>query len=146
MADRITSIEFSNTLGDTPASTHRPSGKVWVNSNYLGGNMRKRYWDFILAHEEGHIVLDTKSEIEADAYASVKFFNKYPLEPFDSVKALTEVLPVNTAEQKLRVKLQEARAAKFDCILFFIRVFFYNLCFTPFSIKSMSSDNFISNT
>lgn len=116
MADKITSIEFSDSLPcDTPARTHRPSGKVWVNSNYIGGNIRKPYWQFILDHEEGHIVLNTSSELEADAYASAKFFNKYALTPFDSVKALTEVLPVNTEEQKLRVELQKQRAAKFDC-------------------------------
>lgn len=114
-AKGITSIEFVANLGNSPASTHRPSGKVWVNSSFLGPQMRKRYWDFILDHEEGHIVLDTKCEFKADAYASAKFFNKYCADPMDSVKALTEVLPMNTPEQRERVKRQTERAQKFDC-------------------------------
>lgn len=114
-ANGITSIEFVDNLGSSPASTHRPTGKVWVNKSFLGPQMRKRYWDFILDHEEGHIVLNTKSEFAADAYALTKFLNKYAAEPMDAVKALTEVLPMNTAEQRERVRIITEKAQKFDC-------------------------------
>lgn len=110
----ITDIEISDNLGVTPARTNRETGKVWINRQKLG-LYPKEIWKYILAHEDGHITLQTTSEIQSDEYASQKFLAAHPDKPFMTVDALQKVLPMNTKEQFERVELQRKRAAKFDC-------------------------------
>lgn len=130
----ITSI-LLDYLGQTPARTHRPSGTVWINRelfNYSGSIKDEKHfmqlcempgispinaeaWYFILKHEEGHINLRTTSELAADAYASRQYFAKYGKKPSKSVKALFDILPGNTEEQRQRIAAQLKRAAQYDC-------------------------------
>lgn len=114
MATGITSIEFKDLGPYNPAQTDRITGQVWLNER-LKGKFPRKFWEFIISHEEGHIVGNNRSEIVADAYASKQFLAKYPNQPFASVDALRKVLPMNTPEQKLRVEIQKKRAAHFDC-------------------------------
>lgn len=114
MAEAITNVSFKDLGPVNPAQTDRLTGEVWLNSR-LQHSYPVSYWEFILAHEEGHIKGNNKSEFVADVYASNKFFAAHPNTPFLSVDALAKVLPMNNAEQRERVKLQKARAAKFDC-------------------------------
>ncbi len=59
-------------LGSTPARVHRPSGTI-----YLNGRIFSNYADYeqklIILHEQGHYELQTRDEVEADAYALEKF-------------------------------------------------------------------------
>lgn len=114
MATAITDIQFKDLGPVNPAQTDRITGQVWLNER-LKGKYPRKFWEYIISHEEGHIVGNNRSEIVADAYASKNFFAKYPTQPFASVDALRKVLPMNTPEQKLRVELQKKRAAEFDC-------------------------------
>jgi len=114
MAYGITELIVENSPSASPARTHRESGKVWVNSRFIGV-LPPEYWYYILAHEEGHIIGDNRSELVADEHASAKFMRKYPKKPFLSVNALKNVLPMTTPEHHIRVEAQTKRAAKFDC-------------------------------
>lgn len=114
MATAITDIQFKDLGPVNPAQTDRITGQVWLNSR-LKGMYPTKFWEFIIAHEEGHIIGNNRSEFVADAHASSKFFEKYPNQPFASVDALQLVLPMNTPEQKMRVEAQRKRAAGFDC-------------------------------
>lgn len=57
---------------DTPARVHKPSGTVFINKSVWGNysNSEKR---IILLHEEGHYILQTSSEEDADNYALNNF-------------------------------------------------------------------------
>ena len=114
MATQITDIQFKDLGPVNPAQTDRITGQVWLNER-LKGMYPTKFWEFIIKHEEGHIVGNNRSEKVADAYASQSFFAKYPNQPFASVDALRLVLPMTTPEQRERVELQKQRAAKFDC-------------------------------
>lgn len=114
MGKGITSVEITS-LGRTPARTHRSSGKVWLNVDFMG-KIPPHYWDFIIAHEEGHIVHNTTCEHKADAHASAAYFMKYPHAPHGSIDALQNVLPMNNREQHERVKKQIDRVAAFECL------------------------------
>jgi hypothetical protein len=113
MGKGITSVEITS-LGRTPARTHRSSGKLWLNVDFMG-KIPPHYWDFIIAHEEGHIVHNTTCEHKADAHASAAYFMKYPQAPHGSIDALRNVLPMNNREQHERVKKQIERVAAFEC-------------------------------
>ena len=114
MATGITSIEFKDLGPYNPAQTDRITGAVWLNV-LLKGKFPLKFLEYIIDHEEGHIIGNNRSEIVADAHASKQFLGKYPNQPFASVDALQKVLPMNTPEQKLRVEIQKRRAAQFDC-------------------------------
>lgn len=70
---------------------------------------------FILEHEKGHFLLQTRDEIKADKYASDHFLGKYPGSLKNSVFALTRVLP-GKPQQVLRMKEQLKRALLYDYI------------------------------
>lgn len=114
MPDKITSIAFADLGPVNPARTDRNTGEVWLNSRLIG-RYPAPYWEYIIAHEEGHIKGNNRSEFVADAYASSKFLAKYKNQPFMSVAALKNVLPMNNPEHFKRVQAQTKRAATFDC-------------------------------
>jgi hypothetical protein len=72
--------------------------------------------DYILAHEEGHYVLDTSNEFEADEYAFKKMAGTHPGSLRDTAHALIDVLPGSTPEQRKRMEAAVLRALKFDAI------------------------------
>ena len=86
--------------GGTPALSDRNTGEVWINRKIFD-TLPEEHKIFILLHEEGHIVLNTKDEFEADAYAFKKYAEKgYGMK--ESVKALSRVLECNNPEHYWR--------------------------------------------
>lgn len=109
----ITGISFSDKLGNSPARGNLRTGHVWLNrSLWPGLNFYQRM--YVLFHEEGHIVLQTRSEQKADNYA----FGKYALEGYslsNSVKAMTGGLDVDgNPQHKARALQQYRRAINWD--------------------------------
>ena len=56
---------FSDSIGSTPAKVNRETGEVFLNKT-VWPTLSKPYQAFILKHEEGHYVLKTTNELEAD--------------------------------------------------------------------------------
>jgi len=59
-------------LDGTPAKVHRPSGLAFFDINEFS-KLSEAEQNFILLHEEGHYVLNTKDESEADGHALNRF-------------------------------------------------------------------------
>lgn len=114
MAHTITDIQFKDLGPHNPAQTDRITGQVWLNERLIS-KFPTSFWEFIISHEKHHIIGNNRSEFIADEGASKEFFAKYPHKPMRSVDALTQVLPMNTPEQHMRVAVQKIRAAQFDC-------------------------------
>jgi hypothetical protein len=74
----------------TPARADHRNGIVYISKKHFEG-MDPVYKDFIIAHEEGHLVLNTKNEEQADEYAMKKLLKQgYPLSKI--LGSLTQVL------------------------------------------------------
>jgi hypothetical protein len=114
-APGITAIRYAE-LGPSPASINRESGVMYLNPNFRNRDGRKLssdQWFYIIAHEDGHLKRQTKSEFEADDYA----FDAYRKEGRSlkqSVYALTDVLSFNKEEDRQRVMAQLQRAQQAD--------------------------------
>lgn len=114
----ITRVEWSNKLGSTPARCYRDTGVVLKNPSY-NGRLNRHDWDFITAHEAGHIVLQTSDEFEADRFA-FDWCVKHGMPLSACVKALTRVLnfpsdkPAQRAEQEARCKAMIKMALDYD--------------------------------
>lgn len=131
---KIAGIIVANDLNGTPATTHRPSGIVWVNLKLIGqlppkqmmsldefiawvkgkGDLTPEKWYFIIKHEEGHIVMNTTNEVACDEYASQEFFKRYN-KPSATAPAMADVMPNSNTSQSLRIIKQYQRAAAHDC-------------------------------
>lgn len=83
-------ITYHTNLGTTPARVNRRSGELQINTPVFD-KLTPEAKRFVLLHEEGHWVLQTRNELAADKYA----FSKYVDEGHSlkaGVKALTQVL------------------------------------------------------
>ena len=94
------------------AFTKASTGEVWLNHRLAKG-LPKEHIVFILLHEEGHIVLDTRNELEADNYAFKKYADAgYSLT--QSVYALSKILNGTNPEHYWRCYYQLQRAISYD--------------------------------
>lgn len=107
-------LKYADT-GTSPASVNRTTGDILINHNFDA--IEKDLQDYILLHENGHFVEQTRSELQADAYASSNFFNSRPGSLKKSLKALSQFLDVNgnNAHNK-RYYEQLKRALAYDYI------------------------------
>lgn len=80
----------SSVLQDCPAAVDMETGLIDVNKD-VWDNFDDFQQKFILAHEEGHFVLDTDYEDEADAYALKKLFKTVPRSLKRSLETLYKV-------------------------------------------------------
>jgi hypothetical protein len=111
-AKGITSISLCPDLGKTPAIVNRKTGAMFIN---------KKVWSkipfnermFIILHELGHIVKNTKNEFEADQYAFEQYA-KLGLSLKDSVDAMAQVLSYSNPQHYDRTVLQLKRALEYD--------------------------------
>lgn len=108
-------IQFVDNIpgSTTPARVFHKTGIIQVNMSrwpYLPEFTRK----FILEHEKGHYYGNTNNEFVADKYAfdTLKLTEPYSLR--NSVKALSDVLPMTTPEQTRRVDNAIIRALIVD--------------------------------
>ena len=103
---RILSVnhEFEN---GTPARVHRPSGTILLAPSFFKKNDIEQ--EFILNHEIGHYVLQTKNEQLADKYAADKMMSKYGKQK--TFKALNNSLFDTRTSDKRRLAMYNYMAA-----------------------------------
>jgi ribosomal protein L16 Arg81 hydroxylase len=72
-------------MADTPLAANRATATIYINPTLYRKltAFQKKFW---LAHEKGHIVLNTSNEIEADNYA----FDSLAGSQFQSLKQMIE--------------------------------------------------------
>lgn len=112
MVNGITSIEFVNDLGSTPARVNRITGEAYLNAQ-MWPNLTFEQRVFILLHEHAHAELNTTSEFEADARA-FELYTQNGLSLKAAVGALSQVLPFSNKEQLQRLYAQYNRARLYD--------------------------------
>ncbi len=89
-------------MGSTPATSYQSIKTVCLNLDlYFSYPRQVRH--LIALHEEGHIRLDTDSEIEADNYAFRKISGTFPGSHRWAVLSVSRVLPFFTKEQYIRM-------------------------------------------
>lgn len=108
-------IEYVNFIpgSTTPARVFHNTGVIQINRSRWN-KIPQFAKDFILAHEEGHYLGKTRSELFADNYAFEKLKFKQPESLKNSIRALTEVLPMTTPEHSLRIREQIKRSLLAD--------------------------------
>lgn len=104
---------FWEDLGNTPARVNRYTGEIQINNRYWRDLplSRKR---FIVEHEKGHFLLDTRNEFEADRYAFNRVAGKFPRSLKESVYSLTRVLTFRNPEHMDRAFAMLKLALEFD--------------------------------
>jgi len=110
----ITKIRYVENIpnSDTPARVNRLTGEM-VIQNRVWRHIHPLHRIFILLHEEGHVVLQTTDELEADKYAFERYAELgYPLK--HSILALAHVLTFTSREHFLRGYAQADRALQYD--------------------------------
>lgn len=90
--------EFEN---GTPARVHRPSGTILLAPSFFDHTDIEQ--DFILGHELGHYVLQTKNEELADWYACKQLVDKHGIKA--TFRALNNSLFNTNASDKRRLSL-----------------------------------------
>jgi len=104
-------------LGKTPARINRMTGNVYVNGR-IWNKLSPEVQEFILCHEEGHYQLQTRDELEADAYASKRFLGSRKKSLKSSINALESFLKDTSIFNDQRIHNQYIRALKYDYIVF----------------------------
>jgi hypothetical protein len=89
-------------MGSTPATSYQSIKTVCLNLD-LYFSYPRQIRHLIALHEEGHITLDTDSEIEADNYAFRKISGTFPGSHRWAILSVSRVLPFITKEQYLRL-------------------------------------------
>ena len=108
----VAKVVFSDEIGETPANCNLRTRIIKVNPLYWKKlNNDQRF--YVIAHEAGHINLQTHSEFEADQYAS-ELYLESGRSPKQSVFAISKVLPLENYDQRKRLELQLERAAEYD--------------------------------
>ena len=90
--------EFENS---TPARVHRPTGTIFLAPSFFAKPEIEQ--EFILNHEIGHYLLQTKDEEKADEYACTQLIDKYGIKA--TFRALNNSLFNTNASDKRRVAL-----------------------------------------
>lgn len=108
----LTSISFVDDLGSTPATVNRRTGELFLSAKKWK-TMTPDQRLFMILHEEGHVVLNTTNEFEADNYAFEQYI-KTGSSLKSSVSALTDVLSNDNPEHIARAMQQFKRAKNFD--------------------------------
>ncbi len=95
----------------TPARVNRATGNICITDKFLSypENVKK----FILFHEAGHFVKQTKSELEADNYAFEQYA-KRGNSLTDGLAALTQVLNTESKKSRQRIAEQFKRSVNYD--------------------------------
>lgn len=108
----VADVVFSDEIGETPANCNLKTRIIKLNPEYWKKlNDDQRF--YVIAHEAGHINLQTRSEFEADQYAS-KLYLESGRSPKQSVFSISKVLPLNNYEQRKRLEYQLERASEYD--------------------------------
>ncbi len=91
------SVAYNNNLGDVPARVNRVTGELQLNPR-IWESLSRDYKNYILYHEDGHLVLQTTDEAEANRYAIDKFLPIAELSDNEMerrILVLTEITDIN---------------------------------------------------
>jgi hypothetical protein len=105
-------VRFINEPKEGIAKSRASTGELVINMHYWN-KLKPEHKIYILCHEEGHIKFDTRDEMEADDWASKKYFY-LGLPISQSVQALSSHLDRNNPVHIARAWLQYNRALKYD--------------------------------
>jgi len=111
-AKQITKITYLPDLGATPARVNRRTGEMQISIKFWK-QLPPEHRFFIMLHEMGHVILQSRNEEEVDNWA----FNQYAKAGYslkESVFALTRVLNMDNPAHNWRAYLQLQRAREFD--------------------------------
>lgn len=107
-------VRFISAPSEGIAKSKAATGELVINNFYFK-HLKPEHQYYVLAHEEGHIKFNTRDEIEADEWASQKYF-KAGYKISESVKALSEHLDRNNPVHIARAWLQYNRALQYDYV------------------------------
>lgn len=100
-------------LGSTPARVNRFTGEIQLNMRYFN-RMPEFHRRFIIEHEKGHYMLNTRSEFEADRFAFRRLAGSSPGSLKESVKSISRVLSFNNPEHLDRMRRVVIMALEHD--------------------------------
>ena len=105
-------VRFINNPNEGLAKSMRSTGELVINK-YYWDQLKPEHQFYVLAHEEGHILYNTRDEMKADQHASEKYLlSGRPIS--ESVKALSEHLDRNNPVHIARAWAQYQRALQYD--------------------------------
>ena len=105
-------LRFIDNKKEGIAKSMRSTGELVINK-YYWKNLKEEHKFYVLAHEEGHILYNTRDELKADQHASERYFLR-GFKLSESVKALGEHLDRNNPVHIARTWLQYQRALQYD--------------------------------
>lgn len=112
-------VRERNDLGESPAAVSLDTGILYINpSQWQGLSKEKRV--FILLHELGHYVLQTRDEFEADEFAH-EMYSRMGYSLKQSVFALSETFDDDNEEHRARLHAQINRAYASDKAIVYAR-------------------------
>lgn len=88
------------------------TGECFLNADTFP-QLPPNWQAFILLHEQGHYVLNTRDELEVDSYAFYEYA-KTGRSLYDSILAQTRILDESNPEHRMRVAQQERRCRWWD--------------------------------
>jgi len=106
-------IKTETGMGANPARVHRLSGDITLNQSTVN-NASYPELKYILGHEAGHFLLNTRSEFEADKFAFQQLAGDFPQSLKGSVLSLSRNLPFDNPEHLERLAAQFMRALRYD--------------------------------
>ncbi|MCO5232853.1 MAG: hypothetical protein LC105_05425 [Chitinophagales bacterium] len=109
----LNKISFVDSLrGDNPATVNRRTGEMYVSAK-IWKQMTPDQRLFMMLHEEGHVILQTTNEFEADRYAFEQYI-RTGRSLKHLVSALTHFLDSTNPEHIQRAQSLLAMAIKHD--------------------------------
>ena len=98
---------------DTPAAIDRETATLFINPK-LYFKLTRFQQRFVVLHEEGHLVLNTDIEEEADAYAFDRLVGTEYRSMKQMIETLETILDPNRLGHKLRIDALYKRAIEWD--------------------------------
>jgi hypothetical protein len=100
-------------LGSTPARVNRFTGEIQINNRYFDSmpEFRKK---FVIEHEKGHFLTNTRNEKKADRYAFKKLAGTEHRSLKESVYAISKVLSFRNPEHMERLAEVLKMALEYD--------------------------------
>ncbi len=107
------SISTSQSMGTNPARVHRITGDITLNQDLLDhGTSQEVKW--ILSHEAGHFLKNTRDEFLSDKFAFDSLAGQFAGSLKSSISALSRHLPFDNPEHLNRLFVQFMRALRYD--------------------------------
>lgn len=109
-------LVFTDKIGDSPAAVNLRSGVLHINPKVFDP-YPDPWKKFIVLHELGHYVLQTRSELKADAFAFHHFIKEgHSLK--DAVNSLHKVLDESNPAHRERIQKQLDKALWWDEVIY----------------------------